>query len=149
MSRKIKKEYIDYGLGFPVHLLDVPMIKIRGEWAPDINFLQLDLVVLEALVHKPVRLTGNEIRFIRQYFELTLDKFGQRFNVSHVAVLKWEAKANQPTDMLWATEKDMRLFILVNLSKSSSKILESYKELEAEAPRHSFPLKVDASKLSA
>src|SRR5438046_1691607 len=127
VDRKIQKEYIDRGFGFPVHLLDVPMAKIRGEWTLDINFNRYEIVVLLALANKEERLSGNEIHFIRQHFKMTLEKFGRRFAVSHPAVKKWGATGNKPTEMMWATEKDIRLFILDQLEQKATVILETYK----------------------
>jgi hypothetical protein len=149
MERKIQKEYVDEGLGFPVYLINVPMIKIRNEWTPDIDYNRFEIVVLLALANKEGRLTGNEIGFIRQHFKMTLEKFGTRFTVSHPAVKKWEAKGNHPTEMMWATEKDIRLFILDQLHQKATAILKAYKKLEIEAPILSSPIKIEAHKLSA
>ena len=149
MDRKIQKKYVDEGLGFPVHLIDVPMVKIQNEWTLDIDYNRFEIAVLLALVHKEGRLMGNELRFIRQHFKLTLEKFGTRFAVSHPAVKKWEAKGNHSTEMMWATEKDIRLFILDQLHQKATIILKVYKKLEIEAPPSSTPIKVEAVKLGA
>lgn len=77
-------------LGFPIHLIDVPMRKILGEWALDINLNALQLEVLKMLIHKPTHLQAEELRFIRKYFEMTTTAFGKTFGVSHAAVIKWE-----------------------------------------------------------
>ena len=44
------------------------MVKVRGEWTPKINYSELALIVLHALSYKDARLTGNEIKFIRNSF---------------------------------------------------------------------------------
>lgn len=41
MKKKIPKVYEDHGLGFPVTLLNVPMIEVRGEWVPKMNQKEL------------------------------------------------------------------------------------------------------------
>ena len=61
MKKKFQKIYQDHGFGFPVTLLNAPMIEIRGEWVPDINQRTLQERVIEALVLKQSKLTGNEI----------------------------------------------------------------------------------------
>ena len=134
METKIQKEYIDNGFGFAVRLRNVPMIKVRGVWTPNIDYNLLTRTVLYALAYKPSRLTGNEIRFIRNHFEMTLQSFSKRFCVTHVAVLKWEKSKDHPTLMNWTTEKDIRLFILSKLSKSSSELAKLYLVLE-ELPK--------------
>ena len=100
------------GFGFPIRLLNVPMIKVRGAWTPKINYNALSLKVLRALAHKESRLTGNEIKFIRTHFEMSLQEFAKRFCVTHVGVMKWEKTKNAPTSMGWSAEKDIRLFVL-------------------------------------
>src|SRR3989338_5645317 len=106
METKIQKEFIDTGFGFPVRLRNVPMVKVRGDWTPKVNYNSLAQSVLDALAFKASRLTGNEIKFIRTHFEMTLQEFAKRFSVSHVAVLKWEKSKTQATAMSWSTEKD-------------------------------------------
>ena len=91
MKDRKQETFIFYGLGFPIKLINVPMKKACGEWVIDINMNKLMLVVLEALIHKPIALTGDELGFIRSYLEMTTTAFGKTFGVSHVAILKWES----------------------------------------------------------
>src|SRR5665213_2256210 len=136
MNRKIKKKFIDKGFGFPVILLHVPIVKVRGVNTLNINYKIYKEVVLEALAHKPARLSGNEIKFIRQCFEMTAEKFGKRFgNVSHPAVLKWERVGDSATEMNWSTEKDIRMEILKWLDLKAQEIFDLYEDLEVVAPR--------------
>lgn len=130
MKQKSSPLFVYEGLGFPVHLLNVPMIKTRGEWIPDINYEQLQKAVLVALAQKPFSLTGNEIRFIRHYFEKTLTDFGREFGVSHAAVIEWQNKENDPIKMNPATEKCIRLFILDAISVPDKKFREFYHHID-------------------
>lgn len=130
MKRKIQKEFTYEGFGFPILLTNVPMIKTRGEWTPDIDFNKLQQRILIALATKPFCLTGNEIRFIRKYFRKTLENFGLEFGVSHVAVIDWEVEKNNPAKMNPATEKCLRLFILDSLVKPDKKFREAYHVVE-------------------
>lgn len=89
MEKKIETfTYTD--LGFPIELIDVPMRKILGEWALDIDLNILQREVLKMLIHKPFPLQANELAFIRKYFEMTVTAFGQALGVTHAAVIKWE-----------------------------------------------------------
>lgn len=127
---KIQKTFVDHGLGFPVRLLHVPMVNVRGVWTPNINYNRLTQTVLEALCEKSSRLTGNEVRFIRLHFEMTLKEFAKRFAVSHVAVLKWESMKNHTTSMSWSIEKDLRLFLRSKTSSKSTELVSLYQKLE-------------------
>lgn len=150
MERKIKRVHVDHGFGFPVKLLNVSMVKIRGEWTPEINYNLLAEIVLRELCEKDGRLTGNEIRFIRQHFEMTLQQFAKRFGVTHPGVLKWETLKNKPTGMNWATEKDIRLFALLKLTSKSKEIVDLYTMLEEVMKGgKAVEVEIDARKLAA
>ena len=129
MNKKIQKSYIDYGFGFPIHIINAPLVKIRGEWTLDMNFRKYEEAVMQILASKPARLTGNEIKFIRYNFKMDLKSFGKRFgDVSHPAVIRWEKFKDRPTNMNWATEKDIRLAIV---DKFNPKFLrEAYKKFQ-------------------
>lgn len=150
MERKVKRTHIDHGFGFPVKLVNVPMIKVRGEWTPAIDYNELARVVLRKLCEKNSRLSGNEIRFIRLHFELTLQEFSRRFSVTHPAVVKWEATKDEPTGMNWSTEKDIRLFVLLKLSSKSKEMVDLYTMLEKAKEAANGPkVEVDAKRLVA
>lgn len=142
-KRKIQKSFIYDGSGFPVYLLNVPMVHVRDVWTPDVNYNKVDLLILQALAFKPARLTGREIHFIRHYFEMTTTKFASRFDVSFAAVLKWEKAGNHPTKMNWTTEKDVRLFVLSRLHKRAQEMVALYNELEEVKSLKPVPVKID------
>ena len=129
MKDRKKETFIFNGLGFPIKLINVPMKKVFGEWAIDINMNKLMLVVLESLIHKPVALTGDELRFIRSYLEMTTTIFGKTFGVSHVAVLKWESGQNRISPAL---ELYIRLYVLDHLQAKDKVFRELYRLLSLE-----------------
>lgn len=148
-EQKLQKSFIDMGLGFPVRLLNVPMIKVRGKWTPNIDYNRLTQAVLHALCEKPVRLTGNEVRFIRLHFEMTLQEFADRFAVSHAAVLKWEKAKNKQTGMNWASEKDLRLFVLSKMTDRADDLAHLYQALEHRKAERKQTVELDGGDLAA
>ncbi|MCP4679051.1 MAG: hypothetical protein GY854_26890 [Deltaproteobacteria bacterium] len=132
-TSKTQKRFVDYGCGFPVVLRNVPMVRVRGFRTPDIDYNELHKAVLRALAYKPTRLTGNQIKFIRQYFELTLVQFGEYFDVSHPAVLKWENAGDDVPSIKWSLERDLRLFIMDRLNVAPQMLGELYKGLRSRA----------------
>ncbi len=136
-NTKIQKRFVDHGCGFPVILENVPMIKARGVWTPDIDYDELHRIVLRALAGNKARLTGNQIKFVRHYFGLTLVAFGNYFDVSHPAVLKWENAKDDTPAIKWSVERDLRLFILDRLEESPKELGNLYRKLHcsAEQPR--------------
>lgn len=126
MKNKKKKTFVYEGLGFPVKLIDAPMKKIFGEWYLDIDMNKLMLVVFEMLAHKSTALTGDEIRFIRTYLKMTAVEFGKIFDVSHVAVVKWENNENKISPAL---DFYIRLYILDHLSAKDKEFRSLYQQL--------------------
>jgi hypothetical protein len=149
METKVQKEFIDTGFGFPIRIVNVPMVKVRGEWTPKINYNELALEVLRALAHKESLLTGNEIKFIRTHFEMTLQEFAKRFCVTHVAVMKWEKTLNKPTVMNWSAEKDIRLFVLTRLAAKAQEFASLYDDLQELPEGKSEPIHLDAKTVAA
>jgi len=146
MSREIKiqAEYIDTGFGFPVHLLNVPMMKVRGIWTPKVDYVELTARVLQTLALKASPLTGNQLKFIRLHFEMNLADFAKRFYVTHPAVLKWESKGDSATGMNWSTEKDIRLFISTQVSEKEV-FFAAYQQLEKKPSLRNTETEVDLS----
>lgn len=130
MERKIQKTFIYEGFGFPIQLIDVPMLKTRGEWTPDINYNLLQEAIVRALAVKPFCLTGNEIKFIRKYFKLTLKAFANEFGVTHPAVMDWEKTGDNQVKINPATEKCIRLFISDTLVARDKLFREIYHQIE-------------------
>jgi len=141
-TTKIQKNYTDFGLGFAVQIINAPMKKIEGEWVLNLNFEKYEKAVLLALALRPARLTGNEIKFIRHFFEMDLKTFGKRFgDVAHSAVIKWEKTGDDFSNMNWATEKDIRLAIT---DKLRPKILRKvYADLKEAVPQKHQKVKID------
>ena len=153
MQTKIAKEIIDTGFGFPVRLSNVPLVEVRGEWVPKIDYNKLAERVLLVLSRLTRPLTGHEVRFVRQHFNLTLAQFGAKFGVSHVSVMNWEKKGDKATAMQWPTEKDLRLFIQTQFSKDLAAVGQLYVDLAhkpaAETGKHKAIGPVEAKRLVA
>ena len=131
---KIVSDYTDYGFGFPVVIDRVEMGDFEGEEVPLLNLNELEDRVIKAMPDRAVRLTGNEVRFVRLHFGLTLDAFGKCLGVTHAAVKQWERKYNEPTGMEWAKEKNLRLFIMRSAGCSDQEFVRLFDRLESERP---------------
>lgn len=112
MKTKIVKNFIYDGLGFPIHLAEAIMVEYDNEWHPKINVEQIALAAIQKLIVQPGRFTGNQIKFIRQYFSMTLRDFAKKVvHESHTAVSKWEKYGDEATHMDVNIEKMLRLYI--------------------------------------
>lgn len=129
MKHKIEKSYTYEGLGFPVHLTNIPVVEMRGEFILDIDYNKLQKAVLLHLCHKKEPLTGNEVKFIRKYFSLTTTAFGHLFGYSHSAILKWENQEDDIARIAPTAEIYLRLYVLDFLEKGAADFKDLYHEI--------------------
>jgi transcriptional regulator with XRE-family HTH domain len=151
MRNKIEKTFLYNGFGFPVLLVNVPMIEVMGVRTPDINYNKLQKTLLFFLAKDSVLFTGNEIKFIRKHFEMSMEEFAKFFGVTHAAISKWEAKGNQPINTDKTTEICIRLFIFDRLlGEKDSKFREIFREISSKElalnPPKFKPISYDAEK---
>lgn len=112
MKRKTTKKFIYKGLGFPIELHHVEMVKVDREWHPKIDIRRVADSAIKELSFQKERLTGDQIKFIRTYFEMSLREFGKKVvHESHMAVSKWEQFKNKPTNMDINIEVMLKLYI--------------------------------------
>jgi|SRR5580700_4754111 hypothetical protein len=131
MTKKLAK-YMYEGLGFPIELHNVEMILINGEYAPKIDIRSIANKVIINLVLLNTKLTGNQVKFIRSYFSLSLREFSKIVNESHTAVKKWENFNNKPTNMDPNIEARIRVYIYDKLCiKSKNDKLKFYDQYHA------------------
>ena len=132
MSKKIVKTYVYNGLGFPVELHNVEMVTINGEEHPKIDVRNVADQAINSLVSHKSRLTGNQIKFIRTYFSMSLREFAEVVNESHMAVKKWENFRNESTNMDKNIEIMLRLYIFdridIKTSKNESNKIKFYNQ---------------------
>ena len=139
-----KKDYVDYGCGFPVVISFVTGEIVRGEWTPDINYKKLHDVVAKLLANKQFRLTGNEIKFIRHYCGMQASSFASYLGVNWKDVKEWEKVGDGVPDVRWPIERDMRMNVLDKTLASNSEIGELYCRLRFECEK---PTKVEMYKV--
>lgn len=94
------------GLGFPVLLVGVP---VTADGVPDINYNRLSDAVFDALIRKPARMTGAEVKFVRHHLNMKQADFAAWLHVERSSVAKWEGKDLKPTGMEVSTEILVRL----------------------------------------
>lgn len=146
---KKRKTLIYTGLGFPIRLINAPMRKVFGKWAFDFSMGAFQEIVLYILATKSSPLTGPELRFIIDYFELSYRDFAKLLSVSHAAVVKWEKEKSK---MNPNTEVSLRLYILDYLKITDKEFRKWYLELSQQnlsnAESEKTPLNIDLDKIA-
>lgn len=105
------------GLGFPVILLGVKTKKTPYGEALDIDHEKLKRTVFRALIEKPGRFTGAEVKFIRHEMELSQEVFADLVSADRSSVAKWEKKDLALTSMAESAE----ILIRIEMSNFVSK----------------------------
>lgn len=145
---KVQSKFTYHGAGYEVVLHHVPLIKIGGDWVVNLNLGIIDRLVFEDIPRQPSRLTGSQVRFVRDFAGMTLTAFAERFGVSHAAVKKWENAGDGPTNMAWSTEKDIRLFVLSHGDVDARDFRACYEELIAEPAAKPAPIHIDVESMA-
>lgn len=145
-TTKVLDSFTSYGFGFPVVLQNVSMICVRGVWAPDANYNELSRKVALMLACACVRLTGNQVKFILNFFGMTHEDFGKYFDVSHP--VEWGEYGDGMPPIRWSLERDLRLFIMDRLDETAEAIGELYRGLRSRVriPCDCEPVFVDMAK---
>ena len=117
------KKLIPYNeLGFKIILVNPPMLTLpNGTKIPAPNMKKLQITAFRALAEKPSRLTGDEVRFVRKYMQMTQVDFSKWLNMSnHSVVSQWEAREEHLCGMDYNTDILLRLLMETHLSKRST-----------------------------
>ncbi len=122
------KNYKFEGFGFPVVFDELPAVKVLGELVPDVDFDQYAKPLIEHIcAHQDVPLSGNQVKFIRNYFGMSLREFAKMLNVTHQSVMRWESRLRSSASIDVNTELVMRIIIIKRLQSKDS-ILRSVLE---------------------
>src|SRR5690606_15323339 len=84
----------------------------------DIDFNRLSTEVFEALIRKPGKLSGAEVKFIRNRMGMTQNIFADFLGIDRSSVGKWEAKDLRATGMATATEILLRIQMARHVKRS-------------------------------
>lgn len=125
MKNKVVKNYIYDGLGFPILLPAVEMIYFEGEWHPKIDVYGISEKAMNALITQESRFTGNQVKFVRAYFSMSLRDFAKNVvHESHTAVNKWEQCRDKATNMDGNIEAMLRLYMCEHMFTKTTKLIK-------------------------
>ena len=119
------KNYRFEGFGFPVIFDELPAVKVRGELVPDVDFDKYAKPLIEHIcARQDVPLSGNQVKFIRNYFGMSLREFAKMLNVTHQSVMRWEIRNKIDAQMDANTEIIFRIICLKRV-KSDNEVIET------------------------
>lgn len=112
MKKKILEKYIFEGFGFPVILHNVIVDHYDGEEFPDINFNELRLQTVRALIMSSRALNGAQLQFLRKFMKKSLRDLGEELEVSHAQIKNWEDKSFELTGLTQNQERRLKNHVL-------------------------------------
>lgn len=127
MNKRNQNTFEYNGFGFPIILINFPLIEVRGNIVPNIDYNKLQHVVLLNLARNPFPLSGNEVRFIRQFLEMTYSQLAKELGVTHAAVLHWEKAKDDSAKITSSTEMFIKLKVLDALAVKNKIFRESFR----------------------
>lgn len=148
MEKKIMKEYIFEGFGFPVVLHNVQIDNFEGEEYPELDYKELEFKTVQSLIASPRALTGNQLKFLRKFMKRSLRDIASDIEVSHAQIKNWEDRAKDSTGMGADVERRFKNFVLTYLigifQKSLSDVLitQTIEETKEEAPLDPYEVKL-------
>lgn len=129
-SKTFSEEYIYKGLGFPICIRNPQFSKVRGELVFKVDIEKISKIAFKLLAIKPSRLTGDEIKFVRIYLNLSRTAFGGIFKLSHTAVSKWEKVGEEFAPISPSQEIVLRLSMIDRLDITGKDFYIHFKQVE-------------------
>lgn len=121
------------------------MTKVYGEWVPDVNFAELQECMSIAVAFKPSRLTGNELRFLRQRMEFTIPQMAKFLLWTQKKIRNYEQTADRNTGMPLEEEKLLRLRILDALDVEGDLLKAAIAKLGEKLPARKTAFRTSAN----
>ncbi len=109
---KILENYIFSGFGFDILLKNVVIKEAHGEEYPDINMNELKLMTAKALLIRPVKMTGYQIKFLRTFLKLSFDSLAEKIDTAASTIRSWEKKGKDVSGLSIEHEKAFRIYAI-------------------------------------
>lgn len=123
MKKKILDKFIFEGFGFPVVLHNVIVSSFNGEDFPEINYNELRLQTIRALILSPKALKGAQLQFLRKFLKKSLRDIAEDLGVSHAQIKIWEDKSLEFTGLTQNQERKLKNHVLSFLISEEQRFL--------------------------
>lgn len=123
MNKKIIEKFIFEGFRFSVVLHNVIVDLYDGEEFPEINYNELKVQTIRALIMSPKALSGAQLKFLRKYMKKSLRDLGEELEVSHAQIKNWEDKNLEFTGLTQNQERKLKNHVLNYLLSQEQRFL--------------------------
>lgn len=123
MKKKILDKFIFEGFGFPIVLHNVIVTSFNGEDFPEINYNELRLQTIRALILSSKALKGAQLQFLRKFLKKSLRDIAEDLGVSHAQIKIWEDKSLEFTGLTQNQERKLKNHVLSFLISEEQRFL--------------------------
>jgi putative zinc finger/helix-turn-helix YgiT family protein len=127
-----------------IEIVKCPMCKNEDPIIPNMNGLMRALAL--AVIEKPYRLTGEEVRFLRKYLGLTGEEFSRLIHVDKTTLSKWENNDDRIGDQSDRLVRLVALGLGEGLKEESERVIRSFPQIKGEP--HPVGIQMNATTLS-
>jgi DNA-binding transcriptional regulator YiaG len=107
-NKTVFEKYTYKGLGFDIELQNVEMKLFAGEYHPIIDVANVSKQAMQTLISQQADFTGNQIKFVRTFFQMDQAAFAKLVHVQPDDVKKWEATENKLVKLESKVENELK-----------------------------------------
>ena len=143
------KDFEYHGAGIPVIISQVMLRPFCDDWIPMVDDAAVHRILAKEVCTKPSRLSGSDVRFLRQWLKLSMADLADHFGYTAPAVHKWEQRRDLTANMHWSAESQLRLLVLDQLNLRADTFRVAVRNLLYPLPEAPLsPIRVAGSKVS-
>jgi putative zinc finger/helix-turn-helix YgiT family protein len=120
--------------------------KCRNEDPIIANMNGLMRALALAVIEKPCRLTGEEVRFLRKYLRLTGEEFSRLIHVDKSTLSKWENNEDRVGDQSDRLIRLVAVGLGEGLKEESERVIRSFPQIKGKP--HAVGIQMNAATLS-
>jgi hypothetical protein len=123
-------DYVYKGLGFPIKLKKVGLLKFNDELHPYLDIKVIADRAIQSLCTQEKKLTGNKLTFMRTYLMMTTVEFAKLIKQPEAIIKKWEGSANKAVkiavkDETFLKQQVQQQVLLNNKNQPAANLLSS------------------------
>lgn len=142
-------DYEYFGAGIPAIISEVTLEPFGNDLIPLLDFEAVDRYLAKEVVLKKSRLNGNEVRFLRQWLDLSMSELAAHFGYTAPAVHKWQLRGDKSAGMHWSAECQLRLMVLDKLGVRATAFRDAFRGMARPFAAGSLtPIRVPGSKVA-
>jgi DNA-binding transcriptional regulator YiaG len=145
-----EKNFEYFGAGVPAVISYVTFESFGSDWIPLLDYEAVEEFLARKVATKVTRLTGDDVRFLRQWLEISMADLAGHFGYTAPAVHKWQQRRSRAAGMHWTAETQLRLLVLDKLGVTPTAFRSAFRSLAKQLPEaEATPIYIPGAKVAA